>query len=62
MSSLCGGCHFYHHHRHHLHRHHCLFSLGWSSASGGAEEIFCNRPNKLKTENVNLDASQLYLL
>ena len=28
---------------------------GWGSSSDGAEEIFCNSPNKLKTENVNVD-------
>ena len=28
---------------------------GWGSSSDGAEKIFCNSPNKLKTENVNVD-------
>ena len=43
-----------------LHRHHhdCL-SLGWSSASDGAEEVFCNPTNKLKTENVDIDPERL---
>ena len=32
-----------------------IMFIGWSSSSDGAEEIFCNSPNKLKTENVNVD-------